>query len=73
MFFTRTWLALLASSIFWIALVVMWMRSSPPFVGDVREFDAEIAASLHDSYVRVAAKIRNLWLLGGILALLAYV
>jgi hypothetical protein len=42
-------------------------------VSDVREFDAEIAASLHDAYVRAAAKIRNLWIGGGIFASLAYV
>jgi hypothetical protein len=42
-------------------------------VENVRELDAELASNLHDTYVRAGAKIRNLWIFGGLFALLAYV
>jgi hypothetical protein len=73
MFFAKTWPVLLLLSTIWVLFLLIWNRLHPPLFRELSEFDEDAATSHYATYIRSAAKIRNLWICGGIFALLAYV
>ena len=73
MFVSKTWPVLLLVSVIWIALLLTWIFLPPPFIRDLVEFDQSAATKLDTDYKPRAIRIRNLWVYGGISALLAYI
>ena len=73
MFFSRTWPVFLVLIVIWVVFLLMWMRLPPPLFRDLAELDENAANSHRATYTRAAAKIRNLWIFGGIFAFVAYV
>jgi hypothetical protein len=73
MFLSRTWPVLIVLSTFWVVFLTIWIKLRPPFFRNLAEIDEDAANSYRSTYTQSSAKIRNLWICGGIFSLLAYV